>query len=130
MSGIGQHGGRRILLVDDNVDAAMTTAELLRLLGNEVAVVHDGIAAVDATCSMQPEIVLLDIGLPCIDGYEVAKRIRANADISQPRLIALTGWGQEKDKFASRDAGFDDHLVKPLDLERLLETINKQMLST
>lgn len=129
MGSIGQLACRRILLVDDNVDAAVTTAELLRILGNEVEVVHDGLAAVDAAFSMQPEIVLLDIGLPGIDGYDVARRIRANLAISQPRLIALTGWGQEKDRFASADAGFDDHLVKPLDLERLINALNKQTLS-
>lgn len=129
MGSIGQQASRRILLVDDNVDAAVTTAELLRILGNEVTAVHDGLAAVDAAISLQPEIVLLDIGLPGIDGYEVARRIRAHRDIIQPRLIALTGWGEEKDKFASADAGFEDHLVKPLSLEHLIEVINKQALS-
>jgi len=109
---------RRILVVDDNVDAATTVAELLRLMGNEVSMVHDGLSAVDAVAEMTPDIVLLDIGLPGIDGYEAARRIRAHAG-SSVRLIALTGWGQDKDRQQASAAGFDEHWVKPVPLEKL-----------
>ena len=109
---------RRILVVDDNVDAANTVAELLALLGHEVQVVHDGLSAVVAAAEMMPDLVLLDIGLPGIDGYEAARRIRAAAG-SAIRLIALTGWGQEKDREQAKDAGFDEHWVKPVSLDKL-----------
>jgi PAS domain S-box-containing protein len=109
---------QRILVVDDNVDAAATVAELLTLLGNDVQVVHDGLAAVSAAAGMRPDIVLLDIGLPGIDGYEAARRIRAAAGAGI-RLIALTGWGQDKDREQASAAGFDDHWVKPVSLDKL-----------
>jgi PAS domain S-box-containing protein len=116
--GLGAQCARRILVVDDNLDAAGTVAELLRLLGNEVRVVHDGLSAVDEAAEMMPDIVLLDIGLPGIDGYEAARRIRAHAG-SAVRLIALTGWSQDKDREQARAAGFDEHWVKPVSLEKL-----------
>jgi PAS domain S-box-containing protein len=109
---------RRILVVDDNVDAAQTVAELLTLLGNEVQVVHDGLSAVSAAAGMKPDTVLLDIGLPGIDGYEAARRIRA-ASGAGIRLIALTGWGQDKDRQQASAAGFDAHWVKPVSLDKL-----------
>ena len=109
---------RRILVVDDNVDAAQTVAELLTLLGNEVQVVHDGLSAVSAAAGMKPDTVLLDIGLPGIDGYEAARRIRAAAGAGI-RLIALTGWGQDKDRQQASAAGFDAHWVKPVSLDKL-----------
>ena len=109
---------RRILVVDDNVDAASTVAELLVLLGNEVQVVHDGLSAVSAAAGMKPDTVLLDIGLPGIDGYEAARRIRAAAGTGI-RLIALTGWGQDKDREQASAAGFDEHWVKPVALDKL-----------
>jgi PAS domain S-box-containing protein len=114
----GAPQAQRILVVDDNVDAASTVAELLVMLGNDVQVVHDGLAAVSAAAGMRPDIVLLDIGLPGIDGYEAARRIRAAAG-SGIRLIALTGWGQDKDREQARAAGFDDHWVKPVALDKL-----------
>jgi PAS domain S-box-containing protein len=109
---------RRILVVDDNVDAAQTISELLTLLGNEVQVVHDGLSAVSAAAGMLPDTVLLDIGLPGIDGYEAARRIRAAAGAGI-RLIALTGWGQDKDREQASAAGFDAHWVKPVSLDKL-----------
>jgi CheY-like chemotaxis protein len=130
MQSIGQNTKRRILVVDDNIDGAVTTAELLKILGNEVEVAHAGLAALDAVFSMQPEIVLLDIGLPDIDGYEVARRIRENNQIDQPVLIALTGWDQEKHALSEGHTRFDDHMVKPIDLERLIGAINQQFQST
>jgi len=108
----------RILVVDDNVDAASTVADLLRLLGNEVQVVHDGLAAVSGAAEILPDVVLLDIGLPGIDGFEAARRIRAELG-SGIRLIALTGWGQEKDRAQATEAGFDEHWVKPVPLDKL-----------
>jgi signal transduction histidine kinase/ActR/RegA family two-component response regulator/PAS domain-containing protein len=114
----------RLLLVDDNRDAADTTAELLRLMGAEVAVAYDGASALKAVRSLRPDAILLDIGMPDMDGHEVARRLRAMGDdIGHPRLIALTGWGQEQDREKTREAGFDDHMVKPVDLDVLRTTL-------
>lgn len=115
------HTGKRILVVDDNVDAAESAAEILRLLGNEVSVVHDGLAAVDAIEECHPEIVLLDISLPGIDGYEVAKRVRQTAYGKNVQLVALTGWGQDRDRQRTADSGFDQHWVKPVGMDKLKE---------
>ncbi|MDB5838425.1 MAG: putative histidine kinase, hybrid [Herminiimonas sp.] len=114
-------GMRRILVVDDNVDAAKTVAEILTMLGNEVSVVYDGLAAVQAAVDLMPDIVLLDIGLPGIDGYEVARRIRSTPGLADMQLIALTGWGQQKDRQWAVEAGFSAHWVKPVQLEKLQE---------
>ena len=114
---------RRILVVDDNRDSAESLALLLRLSGHEVMAVHDGLAAVEAAESWAAEIVLLDIGLPDLDGYEVATRIRQRSDGRRVTLIAVTGWGQDSDRRRSREAGFDAHLTKPVEaavLEKLL----------
>lgn len=113
--------GKRILVVDDNVDAAESAGEILRLLGNEVSVVHDGLAAVSAVEQWHPEVVLLDIGLPGIDGYEVAKRVRQSDFGKEVMLVALTGWGQEQDKQRTSDSGFDQHWVKPVGIDKLRE---------
>jgi PAS domain S-box-containing protein len=111
---------KRILVVDDNVDAANTVAEILRMLGNEVVIVHDGLEAVTVAENMTPDAIVLDIGLPGIDGYEVARRIRAQESKGRVAvLIALTGWGQENDKQRAYQAGFDHHWVKPVSLEQL-----------
>jgi PAS domain S-box-containing protein len=112
---------RRILVVDDNIDAATTLAEILRMLGNEVSVVHDGLSAVSAASVMRPDVVLLDIGLPGIDGYEAARRIRGTPAGRSVILIALTGWGQPQDVAQARAAGFDRHWVKPVTLAKLKE---------
>ncbi|MBW3539920.1 MAG: response regulator [Planctomycetes bacterium] len=107
--------GRRILIVDDNVTAARMLRLLLSQLGNqEVQVVHDGPAAVKAASSFRPEIILLDIGLPEMDGYEVARRLRAAPEHDGVLLVALTGYGMEEDRLRSQVAGFDEHCVKPL----------------
>lgn len=114
------HGGvGRILVVDDNADAANTVAEVLRMLGNEVRVAHDGLSGVAAAADFSPDIALLDIGLPGIDGYEVARRIRVQAGSRPVLLIALTGWGQEKDRQSAAEAGFHHHWVKPVALDKL-----------
>ncbi|HSV45669.1 MAG TPA: ATP-binding protein [Ramlibacter sp.] len=112
---------RRVLVVDDNVDAAATVAQLLQMFGNETMVVQDGLSAVESTATFRPDVVLLDIGLPDINGYEVARRIRQLAGVRQPLLIALTGWGQQQDKQFAALAGFDQHWTKPVDPQRLRE---------
>jgi signal transduction histidine kinase/ActR/RegA family two-component response regulator len=106
---------RRILVVDDNQDAADSLALVLRLMGHEVHVCHDGAGALAATREFRPEVVLLDIGLPEMDGYEVARRLRAAPELNDMLLVAITGYGQEQDLRRSREVGFDHHLVKPVD---------------
>jgi len=114
-------GSHRVLVVDDNVDAAESIAMLLQELGNEAHVVHDGPAALVACERLKPDVVLLDIGMPDMDGYEVARRLRA----SYPglRIVALTGWGQAGDRARTQAAGFDLHLVKPVELEPLIAAV-------
>ncbi len=112
----------RILVVDDNVDAAESLAMLLRLDGHDVTIAHDGVRALEAAESAQPGVVLLDIGLPGMDGYEVCRRLRA-AGHTRTRVIALTGYGQDKDKQLAMDAGFDEHTVKPVEFGRLIKLL-------
>jgi PAS domain S-box-containing protein len=114
--------GRRVLVVDDNVDAAESLGALLRCLGADVYTVHDGPAALETLRTKRPAAAVLDIGMPGMDGYEVARRVRAAPDGANIVLIALTGWGNEDDRRRSRDAGIDHHLVKPVDL-RVLEDL-------
>ena len=109
----------RVLVVDDNADAAESLALLLQFAGHDVRVCHEGAAALAEAETFQPEVVLLDIGLPGMDGYEVARRLRAQPDLDKTLLVALTGYGQAEDLCRSRDAGFDRHLVKPADPEVL-----------
>jgi CheY-like chemotaxis protein len=109
-------GARRILVVDDNADAAASLAMLLELEGHATQVAHDGAGAIAAVGQFDPQVIFLDIGLPDISGYEVARRLRAlRPPGSLPRLIALTGWGSEEDRRQAESAGFDAHLVKPVD---------------
>jgi CheY-like chemotaxis protein len=116
----GAAGSRcRVLVVDDNLDAADSLALLLRVEGHEVEVCHDGGEALATIAQFQPEVVLLDIGLPGMDGYEVARRLRNHPATESAMLVALTGYGQEEDIRRSRDAGFDHHFVKPADLGAL-----------
>jgi signal transduction histidine kinase len=110
---------RRILVVDDNRDGADSLAVLLKLSGHEVQTAHDGLEAVEAAAKYQPDVILLDIGLPKLDGYQAARRIREQQRDKSPLLVALTGWGQEEDRRRSAEAGFDTHMVKPLDLAAL-----------
>jgi PAS domain S-box-containing protein len=114
---------RRVLVVDDNGDAAESLAMLLRAWGHEVRTTHDGLAALNAAEQVRPEVILLDIGLPRMDGYEVARRLRQRADMRDVLLVALTGYGQEEDRRRAKEAGFDAHLTKPANptaLQRLL----------
>jgi signal transduction histidine kinase len=110
---------RRILVVDDNVEAALTLAELLALEGHETHVAHDGPSAVDAARSLSPDVAILDIGLPGFDGFEVARRLRAEPGLRGLLLVALSGWVQPDDRARSREAGFDHHLAKPVQLKSL-----------
>jgi CheY-like chemotaxis protein/two-component sensor histidine kinase len=112
---------RRVLVVDDNTDSAASLAMLLKMSGNETATAHDGLAAVEAVKSFRPDVVLLDISLPKLDGYEAARRIREQAWGKDVVLVALTGWGQEEDRRRSKEAGFDEHMVKPVDYEILMK---------
>jgi two-component system, sensor histidine kinase len=119
----------RVLVVEDNVDAALTLADLLTLWGYEVRVVHDGLAALEVAPVYRPEAVLLDIGLPKMDGYGVARWLRAQPPLAGVLIVGVTGYGQERDRQLSREAGFDHHLVKPVDLgllRRLLEEAGQE----
>ena len=107
---------RRVLVVEDSVDAAELLTMLLEISGHTTATVHSGLAALETARTFVPDIVFLDIGLPDgMDGYEVARRFRADPDMAEVVLVALTGWGSEGDKRMSKEAGFDDHLVKPVE---------------
>lgn len=135
VAGIGRSdGGRtepaaarlRVLVVDDNVDAAESMAMYLELMGNELRTVHSGREALEAAPRFRPDVVFLDIGLPAMDGYEVARRLRADPDLRAATLVALTGWGSDEDQRRSKDAGFDYHLTKPAEaalVERLLAEV-------
>jgi signal transduction histidine kinase len=113
----------RILIVDDNVDAGQTLGTLLRLMGHEVRVVHDGPAALREAASFQPDLAILDLGMPGMSGFELARQLRQRPQLQGMVLAALTGWSQEEDRRQSREAGFDHHLVKPLAPERLQELL-------
>jgi len=115
---------RRVLIVDDNRDAADSLGALLRVLGAEVRVVHSGPSALEMLDGFRPEVVFLDIGMPEMDGYEVARRIRGREEWRELRLVALTGWGQERDRRQSKAAGFDHHLIKPADVNALQAVLN------
>jgi len=114
---------RRILVVDDNRDSASSMAMMLKLTGNEVRIAHDGIEALEVAEAFRPQVILMDVGMPRLNGYEAVRRIRERPWGPTAIIIALTGWGQESDKLLSRDAGCNGHLVKPVslpDLEKLL----------
>ncbi len=115
----------RVLVVDDNVDAAESTGMILRLSGHDVQVAYSGQSALEMAVEYQPNVILLDIGLPEMDGYEIARRLRQRPQLSKVWLIALTGYGQDSDRQRSQEAGFDYHMVKPIDSEELEELIAK-----
>ncbi|RYZ06126.1 MAG: PAS domain-containing hybrid sensor histidine kinase/response regulator [Myxococcales bacterium] len=117
----------RVLLVDDNQDAADTLAELLEDCGYSCSVAYDGPSALEAARRFQPSVAILDIGLPVMDGYELAQRLRS--EHSAVRLVALTGYGQEKDRRAAREAKFDRHLMKPAEPERLRQVLSELLLA-
>ena len=115
---------RRILIVDDNRDSATSLAQVLKIMGNDARTAHDGLEAVELATAFRPDVVLLDIGMPRLNGYDACRRIREQPWGHSTLLVAMTGWGQEEDRRRSREAGFDFHLVKPVDavaIERLLQ---------
>jgi CheY-like chemotaxis protein len=107
-------GRQRVLVVDDNVDAAESMALILNMSGYETLCAYDGPSALEAAGDYKPDVVVLDIGLPGMTGYEVAERLRCQAQFDTTPIIAVTGYGQEDDRLRSRQAGFDHHLVKPV----------------
>ena len=123
------NGARRVLIVDDNRDAAELLALVLQSIGHVTAVANSGPEAIEQARSWNPQIVFLDIGMPGMNGYEVARALRELPQTAKVMLVALTGWGQEEDKRMSREAGFDHHLVKPVDLEKIESLLSKAELS-
>jgi CheY-like chemotaxis protein len=113
----------RVLIVDDNLDAAELLQHALEASGYAVEMATDPITALDVAARFAPEVAILDIGLPVIDGYELATRLLALPELADCRLIALTGYGQEHDRRRSLDAGFHEHLVKPVDVDRLVRLV-------
>lgn len=114
----------RILVVDDNVDTAESLAMLLRLSGHDVKTEHTGLKGLQLAVSQKPDVVLMDIGLPGMDGCQVAERIREHEDLANMRLIAISGYGQEADQRRCEKAGFSHHLVKPVDPAKLQELLS------
>jgi CheY-like chemotaxis protein len=110
--------------VDDNVDGADSLARLLTLGGHAVSQAHDGPAALEEARAFRPDVVVLDIGLPGMDGYEVARCLRADPTTQNAILVALTGYGRDEDLLRSREVGFDHHFVKPVDFEALHEVLD------
>jgi len=126
---VGSSSRRRILVADDNVDSAESLGQLFKLLGNDVRTANDGMKAVEVAESFRPDVILLDIAMPRQNGYEACRRIRERPWAKNVILVAMTGWGQDEDKRRSREAGFDHHLVKPVDpgaLEKLLASLNAE----
>jgi len=126
-AGAGSAGNtvpRHILIVDDNIDAAESLGEFLKVSGHRVDIVHDGASAIAQATRFQPDVVILDIGMPAMDGYQVASRLRSQVGLTSSMLIAVTGYAQERDRISARQAGFDYHFAKPLDIDRLTGLIN------
>jgi len=111
--------GKRILVVDDNRDGAELLEEVFRALGHTTRLAYDGEGALELALEFRPQIAFLDIGLPVMDGYQLAQRLRAAPELQEVRLVAVTGFGQEADRGRAREAGFDEHLVKPVEIEQL-----------
>ena len=122
--GVVTSAPRRILVVDDNVDSAESLGQMLEMLGNEVHTVYDGEDGITAAAQFRPDVVLMDIGMPKLNGYEAARRMRQHPSGAAILLVALTGWGQEDDRRKSADAGFNHHLVKPVDVDELIKLVS------
>ncbi len=119
---------RRLMVVDDNKDAAESMSMLFELWGHEVLCAYDGRAALEAAAKYRPDAVFLDIGLPGMDGYEIAERLREQPESAKAVLVAITGYGQDEDRRRSREVGIDHHLVKPVapeTLHKLLDTLGQ-----
>lgn len=121
-----KNGGKRVLIVDDNVDAARMLEELLSAIGHDVRMAHDPRAALEVAAAFDPEVAVLDIGLPVMDGYELARELRARTRSAELRLIAVTGYGQDHDRARAREAGFHHHLVKPIELDALVRLLDEE----
>jgi len=120
---------QRVLIVDDNIDAADALALLLRISGYQTMTAHDGHEGLQASRTFEPHVVFLDIGLPGMNGYDVARRLRADEQTRAAYLVALTGWGSEEDRQRSSDAGFDLHLTKPVELQTLARVLQQSVSS-
>ena len=116
---------QRVLVVDDNRDGAETIARLLSVMGHEVAVAHDGLTALERATHFEPGVVLLDLGMPGMDGFQVCERLRAYTWKQRPRIVAVTGWGRDGDMARTKKAGFDAHLVKPVDAAELVKLLRE-----
>lgn len=116
----------RVLVVDDNIPSAKTTGWMLELIGHEPILAHDGPEALEAARIHKPDVIMLDIGLPGMNGYEVCRELRNDPAFKDTMMIAQTGWGQERDRQQAREAGFDHHLVKPVELEKLTELLSSK----
>jgi signal transduction histidine kinase len=127
---VGKGRRQRVLIVDDNEDAAELLSEILTSLGHLTRLAHDGVQALKIAPDFRPDIALLDIGLPVMDGFELARRIRADPQLSGMRLVAITGYGQPEDRRRSKAAGFDEHLVKPVQFEALEAALGRAAAST
>jgi CheY-like chemotaxis protein len=128
--GASASGRRRVLVVDDNRDAAKTLAMILKLNGNESKTAFDGLEALEEGAKFRPDLILLDIGMPNLNGYETARRIRQQPWGKNIMLVALTGWGQDEDRRKSQEAGFDLHMVKPIDPKDLDHLLAKSTTAT
>jgi DNA-binding response OmpR family regulator len=115
---------RRFLVVDDNADSTASLAMLLSMEGHQTCTARDGEEALAAAERFQPDVVLLDLGMPKLNGFDAARRLRQQPRGKEMTLIALTGWGQEEDRKRSRDAGFDGHMVKPVDFDALMSMLD------
>ena len=111
-------------MVDDNQDSAISLGMMLKLMGNVIQTAHDGLAAVSAAEQFRPDLILLDIGLPKLNGYDVCRRIRKQEWSNGMVIVALTGWGQEEDRRRSQEAGFDLHLVKPVEIMAIQQLLS------
>ncbi|HUP31080.1 MAG TPA: response regulator [Usitatibacter sp.] len=116
----------RILVVDDNEDAANSLATLLEVMGYTVRIAYDGPEGIEAADEFEPAVALLDIGLPKLSGYDIARHVRGKRG-GKVLLVAITGWGQEDDRNRAREAGFDHHFTKPADFDKLLSLIDQEL---
>src|SRR5262249_51136806 len=123
-------GARRLLLVEDSADVRLALRAWLELDGHEVHETADGITGLAEARSLQPDVAIIDIGLPGLDGWTLARRLRATDEGRRMILVAISGYGQQADQQRSRQAGFDVHLVKPVDLDALAEAIHRDALRT
>lgn len=115
----------KVLVVDDYQPAAKTTGRIFEILGHEVFVAHNGQSAIDQAQDVHPDLIMLDIGMPEMDGYEVCKRMRQNPTLKDTKIYAQTGWGGNEDFEKSSESGFDGHLVKPVKIQEIEEILAK-----